>query len=266
MDVLAYLPPLLLAHLRVVVASRAHRLHAVTQWAQADAILRSEPIGVAIVDPTMDGGWEESEAIGTLTRRFASLPVVIYTTLTPAALKGVVGMARQGVSQLILYRFDDDPGRFLELLEQLTGNALRETTLARLAPQLAALPSRLAWAVATLFAEPQRIATADDLARLAGVPRRTVYRVVEGAGLGTPSRLVKGAKLLQAYAFLRDAGYSLEDVARKCGFSSRQLFARHVRELSGMQPRELRRRVAPERFVEMLAAWLTTPLDEPEAS
>lgn len=259
MDVLAHLPPLQLAHLRAVLGERTpHRLLAVRGWAEVEGILRREAVDVAVVDPAA-GGTAEPAPIIHLARRFRSLPVVMYTALSPGSLHGVLALAREGLTELVLHRFDDDPGRFRELLERLASNALADALIARLQPRLMELPIGLADVVAEAFRHPGLYGAADDLARRSSISRRTLYRELEAAGLGTPSRLVKGARLLRAYGYLRDNGYSLEDVAVKCGFGSRQRFARHVRALAGVQPRELRRRVGPEAFVVMLAAHLGAP-------
>jgi AraC-like DNA-binding protein len=260
MDVLAYLPPLQLAHLRAIIGDRGpHRVHAARGWAEVEAILRREAIDVAVFDPAAEGVIEPAE-VGAVARRFRSLPVILYTTLTPGSLKGILALAREGLTELVLHRFDDDPGRFRELLERLASNALAEALIARLQPRLAQLPVGLADAVTECFRHPGLYGVAEDLARRGAASRRTLYRALDGVGLGSPSRVVKGARLLRAYAYLRDTGYSLEDVAVKCGFGSRQRFARHVRLLAGMQPRELRRRVSAEEFVAMLAAHLGEPV------
>ena len=256
MDVLAYLPPLQFAHLRAVLGERGpHHLHQARTWAEVEAVLRRAAIDVAVLDPTAEGTVESAPIIA-IARRFRSLPVVMYTQLTPGSLKGILALAKEGLTELVLHRFDDDPGRFRELLERLASNALAETLIVRLQPRLAMLPVALAGAVAECFRHPGRYGVAEDLARRGAASRRTLYRALDAAGLGSPSRVVKGARLLRAYAYLRDSGYSLEDVALKCGFGSRQRFARHVRTLAGMQPRELRRRVTPEQFVTMLVAHL----------
>jgi HJR/Mrr/RecB family endonuclease len=46
------------------------------------------------------------------------LPLVLYTPLTPNAIRAVVSAAKLGVEHVVLHRFDDEPKRFRELLEQ----------------------------------------------------------------------------------------------------------------------------------------------------
>ncbi len=259
MDVLACLPPPLLTHLEAVLARGGHRLHAAANWLDVERLLRSQPVDVAVLDPAGTGASVAPDAIVGLTRRYTSLPVVVYTTLSPTTLQGIVELARNGISQVLLDRFDDEPGRLLAEVERLAGSAVPDAVLVRLREQLGQLPPSLAAVIERLLRRPQEFESGEDIARLSGVPRRTVYRAMEDAGLASPATMVKGARLLRAYTFLRDPGYSLEDVVRKCGYSSRQLFARHVRDLAGRQPRQLRRQIAPEDFIAIMTTWLTTP-------
>ena len=254
LDIVAHLPPPLLAHLRFVVA-REHQLAWADGWGAFDLVVRRTAADVAVVDPAADGVVRVAEIV-ELIRRHPSLPVVVYTTLTAQALRAIVELAKQGVHQVVLFRFDDDPRRLLELLEQQPGLALSAELLQALAVPLGMLPSALARAVERMFQSPGLFTVADDLAAAAGMPRRTLYRSLEGVGLASPSTMVRGARLLRAYSYLRDAGHSAEDVAVKLGYSSRQIFARHVREAFGVRPTQLRRDVQESECVRRLAAVL----------
>jgi len=250
LEVVAHLSPALLAHLRFVL--REHHLAWAEDWGSFDRLVRQTAADVAVVDPAAEGAVRTSEIVD-LTRRYPSLPVVVYTALSAPSLRAIVELAKQGVHQVVLYRFDDDPRRFAELLEQQPGVALSDDLLGHLAAPLSTLPSSLARAVERMFQRPGRFAVAEDLAVAAGMPRRTLYRTLAVAGFASPSTLVRGARLLRAYAYLRDAGHSAEDVAAKLGYSSRQLFARHVREFFGVRPTDLRRSVQEADCVRRLA-------------
>ena len=234
-----------------------HTLTPATGWKSLEDAVRRRPSDVAVVDPGADGTVRTAEIV-SLVRRYPSLPVLIYTVLSPQSMRAVVELSAHGVNQVVLHRFDDEPRRLLETLEQQPGVTLSDALLDRLALPLAVLPAALVRALEQLFRRPLGFAGADDLARVATMPRRTLYRVLEAAGLASPSTMVRAARLLRAYAYLRDSGHSVEDVATKLGYSSRQLFGRHVREAFGVAPIDLRRRVAPQECVERLAALLTT--------
>jgi AraC-like DNA-binding protein len=248
-DVVALLPPVLLTQLRVALGP-PHRLAAAASWAELDRLARRTAVDVVVLDPGMDGGGGVREVLGFLARH-PSMPVVMYVMLTPASLRAVVELARHGLQQVVLHRFDDAPERFRELLAP-AGDALTEELLAALAPSLGRLPPALAGAVKRMFRRPHMVWNAQDLAAAAGMPRRTLYRRLEAAGFASPRRLVQAARLLRAYVYLRDPGNLVEDVVAKLRYGSPHAFVRHTREACGLTPSVLRREVEEAEFVALL--------------
>jgi AraC-like DNA-binding protein len=253
-DVVAHLPPALLGHLRRVLGDR-HTLWPVNGWADLAHAVRRQPADVAVLDPVADGTVRIEEIVD-LVRRHPSLPILVYTALSPQTMRAIVELSRHGLQQVLLYRFDDEPRRLLDALEQQPSMTLSTALMDRLARPLALLPVALGREVERMYRQPREYGDASDLARAAGMPRRTMYRVLDGAGLLSPGMLVRSARLLRAYAYLGDSGNSVEDVVVKLGYSSRQLFIRHVRDAFGAVPSELRRRLTPAQCVERLATLL----------
>jgi len=255
MDVVALLPPSLLAHLKRVLerpeADREpHAVSGAADWGELVRVVRREPVDVLVVDPLAEGGTKVPE-LAALVEQQPSLPVVVYTTFSPSAARALVELAKHGVHQVVFHRFDDEPGRLRELIEQQPGVKLGDEVLGRLAAPLARLPVPVQRAVERLFRHPREF-EAGDLASSAGVPVRTLYRVMESAGFASPAVVVRGARLLRAYSLLRGARTTADDVAAKLQYSSRQLFARHVRGAFGATVAELRKRVGPEELVARL--------------
>ena len=257
MDVVAYLPPPLLSHLRRVLGD-AHALTSVDDWARLSQVVAGNAVDVAVLDPSADGSVRTGEIV-ELVRRHASLPVVVYTALSPQTMRAIVELSRHGLQQVLLHRFDDEPRRLLEAIEQQPTVMLTAALFQRLAEPLSRLPTALVREVERMYRQPRAYADASDLARAAGMPRRTMYRVLEGAGLLSPGLLVRGARLLRAYAYLGDSGNSVEGVVTKLGYSSRQLFIKHVREAFDVVPSELRRRLTPQQAVDRNASLLYEP-------
>jgi AraC-like DNA-binding protein len=253
-DVVAHLPPILLAHLRRVLGER-HTVWPVAGWADLAHAARRRPADVAVLDPAADGT-PRIEEIVELVRRHPSLPILVYTTLSPQSMRAIVELSRHGIQQVLLYRFDDEPHRLLDALEQQPSMTLCTALMNRLARPLSLLPVALGREVERMYRQPREYGDASDLARAAGMSRRTMYRALEEAGIPSPGLLVRGARLLRAYAYLGDSGNSVEDVVVKLGYSSRQLFIRHVRDAFGAVPSELRRRLTPAECVERLARLL----------
>ena len=256
MDVLAHLPPVLLARLRVALGQH-HRLLAADGWPTLDLLARRNVVSVAVLDPLCDGGGgEEGEAVRDFMSRHPSIPVVLYVALSPTSLRAVVQLARHGVETVAIHQFDDDPRRLRELLERQPGDAVTETLLAELAGPLGRLPPALAEAVRAMFRQPHRVWSAQDLALAAGLPRRTMYRQLEAAGFSSPRRLVQGARVLRAYLYLRNPGNLVEDVVAKLRYGSSHVFIRHTRETCGLTPSALRHGMEEPEFVALLTQHL----------
>jgi AraC-like DNA-binding protein len=254
-DVVALLPAPLLSHLRAAVV-RDHTLTVANDWGALHAFARRTPVDVAVVDPSVGGGVGARE-VAELRGQNPSLPVVVYTSLTPHALKAVVALARCGIEHVVLFQFDDDSRRLLDLLERLPGYALSERLLEALAPAIGALPAATARALERVLKTPHRFFGAQDLAAAAGISTRTLYRQLEAAGLASPRIVVQSARLLRAYAYLRDATYSAKDVSAKLGYSSPDVLVQQSREATGLTPGELRDDVDAEELVALLTERLT---------
>ena len=254
MEVLARLSPPFLSHLRIVVG-REYTLTAVDDWESFEAAVRSHPADVVVVDPR-DGGGVRIDELGTLIARYPSLPVVVYTALSPEAMRALVELAKYGVHHVVLRGYDDEPRRFRTLLERLPAYALSEQVLAGLSERLARAPAPLVRAVERLFRSPHAFHDVQDLAVAAGMTRRSLDRWLDRIGIAPAKMLVIVARLLRAYHYMRDHGYLLEDVAAKLGYPTARLFARQMRLATGLMPSAVRERVAPDRFVATLGARL----------
>ena len=155
MHVVALLPRNLLTHLRIVLGEM-HTLSAAADAAELHSLLRSSDADVLIVDPAMnDGKWEG--ALEEIVAAYPQMPAIVYTMLTPAAMRQVVGLARAGLQHVVLNRFDDEPSRFLDLIERAPAHPLAEAMLQELAPPLRALPVIVTRAIEQLFRSPARV-------------------------------------------------------------------------------------------------------------
>lgn len=250
MDVVAYLPRPLLTHLRVVLGSE-HSLTAVFSWGELHATVKHLVTDLVVADPAASGA-VEVEALEDLRRQYPSLPLVVYTSLAPSAIKAIVRLAKSGVEHVVLNRFDDEPRRFLELIEGIPAFALGDRMLQELAGSLASMPVVVARAVDRLFRSPSEFRNAQDLAAVAGMNLRTLYRNLEPAGIYSARSLVVSARLLRAYAYLQDPGRSIKDVAAKAGYHSPWQLSQQMREMTGMTTDQVRKQVNGEALVSLL--------------
>jgi AraC-like DNA-binding protein len=250
LHVVVYLPRNLLAHLRIVLGD-THSLATATDPAELHSILRVGDADLLIVDPGIRDGMQ-ADAIEEIIARHASLPVVAYTTLTPVSMRNVMRLARLGVQHVVLNRFDDEPRRFLELIERVPAHPVAELMLRELAEPMGLMPVVLARAVEQLVRSPSRARTIPDFAAMAGMTTRTLYRHLMPMGL-PPRQLLIGARLLRAYIFLRGPGSRLKEVALKLGYAQPEQLSEQLRDWTGLAPRDIRSTLAPAEFVRRIA-------------
>ncbi len=260
LEVLAYLPPPLLSHLRVVLSGNSgYSLTGIERWDVFADALRRGAADIVVVDPCADGVGRAT-ALAALLESRLTLPVVVYTPVSPVSFQAIAELARHSahhaVHHVVLHRYDDEPRRFLELLERQPGTSLTAALLEELAPRLATLPPSLARAIERLVQRPTEFRDVADLARAARATVRTTYRHLERAGLRSPRAVIVAARLLQAYAYARDPRQSLEAIAKKVGYSAPRMLTKHMRGAVGATPRAVRRLMRPSELVSALAQWL----------
>lgn len=257
-DVVAYLPRQLLSHLTIVLGPQ-HSLLNAGRWEELRATVHQRVTDILVVDPAADGT-PRVDVIEEIHRQFPSLPIVVYTTLTPSSMRAIVHLGRMGLEHVVLNRFDDERRRFLDLLERIPGQTLSDQMLQLLQPELARLPVPMVRAVEQLFRSPSRFKNTQDLSAAAGTILRTLYRQLDLAGIHSPRLLVASARLLRAYALLRDPGRQIKEVAAKVGYHSQYQLTQHMRTLTGHTPRAVRSYIEPEQFVLLLAEGIRRPM------
>jgi AraC-like DNA-binding protein len=217
-------------------------------------------VDVLVVDPQFDTPAEaRSDRIREVRDRYRSLPMVVYSVLAAQTLRPLVELGADGVEQVVLYGLDDDPQQLRHMLERQPGIELSAKLLQILRRPLSRMPARVAQAIERLIRNPSVFKGVIDVASAAGVPRRSLYRHLERAGVVTPRELVAGARLLRAYAFLREPAYSLDAVASHVRFTDADAMTRAMRWGVGITPGRARDRIGPEEFVARLGARLAPP-------
>jgi len=250
-DVVALLPRHLLTHLRLVLGPE-HTLSASADWMELRATVQSRIVDVVVADPALDGV-VHVDTLAEIRELFPSLPIVLYSTLSAAAMQGVVQLARHGVEHIVLNRFDDDPKRFLELLERVPAHALGERMLRALREPIAKLPVTVGRAIEQLYRSPAGFHGARELAEAGGTNPRGLYRYMVAAGMPSVKAVVVSARLIRAYAYLRDPGRSIKEIAARVGYNRPWLLTKQMREFTGYTPSEVRDALPPEEFVKLLA-------------
>jgi len=253
MHVAACVQPQKLARLRGAAGS-AHAVHAALNWTHAETIIRRQPVDVLVVDPQFESAaTPRTDRIRAVRARYGALPIVVYSALTAQTLRSLVELGTEGVGQIILYGLDDDPRHLRQVLELQPGILLAGQFLTLIRPALNLTPAPVSAAVERAIRTPAVFHNVSDLTTAAGVPRRSLYRHLERAGLASPREVLASARVLRAYALLRNPGYSLELAAQQLRFSDADALCEAMKAMVGLTPGKARSRVAPEEFVRRLA-------------
>jgi len=263
MHVAAALQPAKLARLQGAAGTQ-HRVHAALDWAHADAIIRRHPVDVVVVDPHFDASNEpRADRIRVVRQRYRSLPMIVYSVLAAQTLRPLAELGREGLEELVLYGLDDDPHHLRQMLERQPGIVLSQRLLDLLRVPLSGTPEPVAASVERLIRNPAAFRHVPDLAAAAGVPRRSLYRHLERAGLATPREFLAGARLLRAYAFLREPSYSLAAVANHVRFGDTDAMSKAMKWSAGTTPGRARDRMGPDEFLDRLALRLAPSFAAP---
>ena len=261
MHVAACVQPNKLVRLQGAAGNR-HSVHAALDWAHADAIIRRQPVDVLVVDPQFDVQAEpRADRIRAVRNRYRSLPMIVYSVLAAQTLRPLVELGQEGLEQLILYGLDDAPQHLRQVLERQPGILLSQQLLDRLRRPLSRIPAGMAHALERLIRNSAAFRSVNDVAIAAAVPRRSLYRHLARAGFVSPRELVAGARLLRAYAFLRQQSYPLDTVASHVRFTDAEAMSRAMKWGVGTTPGRARDRMGPDEFVERLAVRLAPHSD-----
>jgi AraC-like DNA-binding protein len=232
-------------------AGHRFRFLAAGSWSEAVESILKEPLEMAVVDPALEGvpRTQEIERIRVL---FPSLPLIVYTDLSPGVVGALLRLGRVGVREVVVAGHDDHPERLGELLVHEAARGLSRRLIEEIADLLVDCPGQLKWAIETIVREPAAFHTVRDLAERARMDRRTCARWFTKANLPPPSVVLMVFRVVYAHRLLQDPGYTVEDVAAKLGYSKARSFAQHVKEVFGMTPGELRVSLTPDDGIRMV--------------
>jgi AraC-like DNA-binding protein len=253
LSIAAFLPHNLLTHVQYVF-DEDERVRAADSWDSLESLIRENAISVAIVDPAASGAMNV-DAVARILARYPSLPIVAYVALSPASFGAIAQLSRRGLDHVVLHQFDDSKVRFQQRIRRVQSSPLTNQLLTALSPKMRQMPLPLARAVRDMLERPHRFGSALDVAMSAGVPATSLYRSFEGAGLGSPKKLLIAAKILRGLSYLRDPGYSIRDVAKKLGYRQSRIFTAHMLEIFGATPSRLRPRITEEDALEIILKW-----------
>ncbi len=254
MDVLALLPDAMLGRLRIALGPE-HTVIPTEDFEAFERMLRRRPVSVAVIDPEMIGAGA-LPLLRAAAARHPSVALVAYVAVSPDGMRMVMELASCGVRHIVLRDYDDDAERFRTRLESLPADAMSAQMIDALAPLLDGVPAPIVTAIEQLFREPHTVLDVEDFVRLAGLPRRTFDRALERAGFASAGQLVRSARVVRVYSYLRESRQSPEEIADRLGYASQQQCWRHVKLVTGFGFSALRERLEPRAFIEQVTARL----------
>jgi AraC-like DNA-binding protein len=246
-------------HTQLLIAlGREHDVTLARSWSELAETLRRHPADVVILEPTPVDA-EELDVLLRLLADFRATPAVVYTSITPEAMRVTVELGRQGVHHVVFRGIDDAPARLRALLEDLTDRTPISAVWPWVSEQLLDVPPALHRAIDQLFRAPERFRDVSELTAAAGLARRTVERWVTRAGLSSARSLVVAARVERAAHLIRHSSVDAAAVARQLGYPSARLMARQIRIVTNHAPLALRRLTDAAALRTLLVEFLTAP-------
>src|SRR3989441_5873536 len=257
MLVLAAVPDIQLHKLRRAAAARFAIARALP-GGEPLATIRSRPVELAVVDPLLNGA-PSAQEIERLRVLFPSLPLILYTSLSPETAAVLLTLGQRGIRHVVFARYDDHPLRLREVLGQEGARTASRLFLEQLAGALAPLPKELRWVLEEALQAPTAVQTVGQGAARARVDRRTCERWVTRIGLPSPRHFLAAARVLYAHRLLQDPGFTVEDVSQRLGYSQVKTLQQHARAYLGLTAGEMRLPLSPEEALERLTRRFLKP-------
>jgi len=208
-------------------------------WAQALNLIRTRPVELAVVDPLL-GDEPRPHAIERLRLLFPSLPLLVYTELSPATAGTLLNLGRAGIQRAVFQRFEDGPNALRAVLEAELEHSVSRQVVTALQGRLRELPESIRNALEMMLYDPGAGLTVSELAARALLSRRTCERFFTRLGLPSPKWVMLLMRLLYAHRLLLDPGHTVEDVAIKLGYGKVRTLQRHLRAVFRLSAGELR--------------------------
>src|SRR5256884_2532968 len=259
MLVLAAVPAAQFHKLRRAAAPRSRGVPA-QAGEVARATIRTRPVELAAVDPLLEGNATAHE-IERLRLLFPSLPLILYTALSPATGAVLLALGQTGIRAVVFTRIDDHPARLREVLAHEEARSASRQLLDQLTGVLAPLPSELRWVVEEVLRAPAELQTVQQVAARARVDRRTFERWFARLGLPSPRHFLAAARVLYAHRLLQDPGFTIEDVAKRLGYAQTKTLQLHARAYLGLTAGEMRLSLDSNEALARVVQRFLTPLE-----
>ncbi len=232
--------PLIRGDIFVIGGKRGHEYQNLNGLRLINVLFQPERILMQLADlPTLPGyqALFRMESSRDASQRFRS-----RLHLMPHELTGVTGI----IDQLDFELAKRGPGfgfMATSLFMQIVGYLCRCYSHHHSSDSRAIL--RIAEAITHLERRSDEEIRLDELAEIAGMPKRTFIRAFQAATGSTPIAYLIQLRVGRAATLLRGGDESITDIAFRVGFSDSNYFTRQFRRLLGVTPRAYRQQSPP---------------------
>ena len=241
---------------RARIDSASHGYAAVTFYDTAQRLagaVADRAASVVVADWRDASGATIEKTVRALRSDFPTVPVLIYSHLTPEGVQDVLAGARAGATDVVIANFDDIGVALSHRITSAQTAALADRVVARVA---GIVPESVALMLGFVFRHAHRRPTVSAMAVALRTHPHTLARQCAGAGLPTPSALCDWARLLLTAERLEDPSRTTDMAAREMGFPSGVVFRDVLKRYTGLRPSEVRERGGSTCLIELFSAQL----------
>jgi hypothetical protein len=199
--------------------------------AEARSVLRASRVDGLICDPAMESP-RGPEDLFWLATDFPDVHVTVYTVLDAAVAQALVRLASAGISDVVLFGYEDSPDRWDELMIRAEVRDVVAMALRAADPVLRRVEPALRFALHDAFHNPRKFRTVDQLGAMAGTHRRGVYRKLHRAGIRAVREWIDWGRLVNAFGLMRTGGRAPAQTAQLVGYADGGDLSVHVQRVS----------------------------------
>jgi len=234
--IVTLLSPPQLQRLRFAVRDR-HELIVCESWDALMGVCERQPVRLALIDLFADR--ETSfDRIRRLKQRLPGLSLICYVSVTLDRARDLFDAGRHGMDGLVITDRDDAPMELLRIIDIAESRALAD----RVRRQLSGTDSVVYDAVMLSITRAHERLSPVRLAKLLGMPSRTVSQRLYSAGFPSALRLLTWGRLIVAAHMMDDRRRSADRVAASLEFPSGSAFRNTCQRYLHASPREIRSR------------------------
>jgi AraC-like DNA-binding protein len=201
-----------------LAAALAHgvRIHHIDSLMQL-RLTRGSLCGVVVIDPLVSELAPELDA--ALRDMAATCSFIVYTSVSPTAMRRLLNLPALAGATLILDGVDDSPELLRAAIGAAQATAHGRRALEQLQARAGSLPREVAEALVALLTTDGRKLSVIELARESHMGVRTLERRLDDAGAPPPLWLIRTARALLARELLCTSSMTVQEVARRVGYA-----------------------------------------------